>query len=271
MRLASKVACVTGAGSGIGRAIALRFAEEGAVVAVVDLRPTAAQETVSLVTAKAGRAEAITADVANSAQVRRAMTAIVDQFGTLDVLVNNAGIAEVTDHVRERSAQVLLERLAEGRVVSSVEATRTMTDEAWRRTIAVHLDGTFHCTREALHVMEARRAGVIINMASVAGLTGLASAPHYAAAKAGIIGLTRSVAREVGPLGIRVNAIAPGYIETPMTAQIPDAARRVITAQTALGRIGQPEEIAALAVFLASDDASFITGEVISPNGGLLI
>src|SRR5207248_10834036 len=133
-----------------------------------------------------------------------------------------------------------------------------------------HLYGTFHCIREALPRM-AERGGSIVNISSVAGLTGLAGVPHYTAAKAGILGLTKAVAGEVGSRGVRVNAICPGYIDTPMTQPIPQIVKQMAIGQTPLGRIGQPEEVAATALFLASDDSSFFTGQWLSPNGGLVI
>jgi 3-oxoacyl-[acyl-carrier protein] reductase len=160
---------------------------------------------------------------------------------------------------------------ATGTVTTALEATRTMEDFTWSRTLAVHLDGTFHCTREALKVMETRRSGSIINMASVAGLTGIAAAPDYSAAKAGIIGFTKAVAREVAMFGIRVNAIAPGFIETPMTELAPEAVLQAIKAQTPVGRMGTVAEVASVALYLASDEASFMVGQVVSPNGGICI
>jgi 3-oxoacyl-[acyl-carrier protein] reductase len=145
-----------------------------------------------------------------------------------------------------------------------------MSDDAWTRMLAIHLNGAFYCTREAVRRMLPTGAGSIVHMSSVAGLTGLGPA-HYATAKAGLLGLTRSLAREVGRRGIRVNAICPGAIDTPMTAGMGENMRKAVIAATPLGRMGTPEEIAALAVFLASDDASFITGQAISPNGGIAI
>ena len=143
-----------------------------------------------------------------------------------------------------------------------------MEDGVWRRTLAIHLDGTFHCTREALKVMEVRRSGKIINMASIAGTTGLAGSPDYCAAKGGIIAFTKSVAKEVAHLGIQVNAIAPGFIDTPLLDEVSPAMKMLFVAQTPMGRMGTPEEIAAAALYLASPAADFVTGQVLSPNGG---
>jgi len=152
-----------------------------------------------------------------------------------------------------------------------LDITQNLSDESWHRMLAVHVDGTFFCTREALRLMSPKNRGVIVNISSVAALTGLEIVPHYSAAKGGILAFTRAVAREVGSRGIRVNAICPGYIDTPMTAPMSDLVRKAVLARTPLGRWGEPEEIAATAAFLASDDASFITGQWISPNGGLFI
>ncbi len=233
MKLKDKVALITGAGSGIGRAIAQLFAEEGARIVANDVNAMAAKETVESLGALGSGARAIQADVADSRQVK-AMFAEVDRdLGLLDVLVNNA--------------------------------------EAWLRMIGVHLNGTFFCTREALRLMSRRNQGAIVNMSSVAGLMGLENVPHYSAAKAGILGFTRAVAREVGSRNIRVNAICPGFIDTPMTQPVSPLVRKAITARTALGRWAEPGEVAKTALFLASDDSSFFTGQWLSPNGGLFI
>src|SRR5207249_712780 len=163
--------------------------------------------------------------------------------------------------------RAIAERLAGAR--RSLGVTCRMDDAEWRRMVEIHLFGTFYCTRAALRIMEKKNAGAIVNMASVAGLAGIPGLAHYGAAKAGIIGFTKSVAMEVGSGNIRVNAIAPGFIDTPMTADIPPFLRQMTTLRTPLGRTGTPEEIAAVALFLVSDEASFVTGQVVSPNGGL--
>jgi len=146
-----------------------------------------------------------------------------------------------------------------------------MSDEAWHHVIGVHLHGTFYCTREALKIMTRQGSGAIVNLSSVAALMGLETVPHYSAAKGGILAFTRAVAREVASRGIRVNAICPGYIDTPMTAGLSDLGRKVIVGRTPMGRVGEPREIAATALFLASDESSFTTGQWLSPNGGLFI
>ena len=272
MRLNDRVALVTGGGSGIGRAIAMRFAAEGATVVVNDLTIEAARKTVGELDGARGRA--IAADVSDSAQVR-AMFEEVDRDlgGRLDILVNNAGIAG-SGADRERLRTMVETRVAEtmaGEIQTHWDVTMNMTDEAWHRMIAVHLDGTFFCTREALKLMSRVNRGTIINLSSVAALSGLDTVPHYSAAKGGILSFTRAVAREVGSRGIRVNAICPGYIETPMTSGISPLMQKVLISRTPLGRWGQPEEIAATALFLASDDSAFYTGQWLSPNGGLVI
>jgi 3-oxoacyl-[acyl-carrier protein] reductase len=272
MKLQDRVALVTGAGSGIGRAIALRFAEEGAHVVVNDLTLARAEETVAAL--GKGSGQAIAADVADSAQVRAMFARVEADHGRLDVLVNNAGIGQTSAEERARLSRIAEARVAEamsGQIQTHWDVTVSMSDEAWRHMLAVHLDGTFFCTREALRLMSRVNRGVIINLSSVAALAGLDTVPHYSAAKGGILSFTRAVAREVGSRGIRVNAICPGYIATPMTADISAIAQKVILSRTPLGRRGEPEEVAATALFLASDDSGFYTGQWLSPNGGLVI
>jgi 3-oxoacyl-[acyl-carrier protein] reductase len=270
MKLAHRVALVTGGGSGIGRAIAQRFAQEGARVVVNDLKGSTARETVTLL--GDGGHRAVEADVSDSAQVR-AMFAEVDAvFGRLDILVNNAGIASSAgdpDTLRATSEARLMEMLSGQGVQTQWDVTQAMTDDAWHRMIGVHLNGTFFCTREALRLMSRENRGVIVNMSSVAALTGLEQVPHYSAAKAGILGFTRAVAREVGSRNIRVNAICPGFIDTPMTQGVSPVIRTAVVSRTPLGRWAEPEEVAATALFLASDDSSFFTGQWLSPKGGL--
>ena len=274
MKLKDKVALITGAGSGIGRAIATLFAQEGARVIVNDLSEKAARETVEVLGAAGSGARAIRADVADSTQVKAMFAEIEREFGSLDVLVNNAGIAGTSaadrDKLRERADTRIMETLSGQGIQTHLDVTQEMTDEAWHRMIAVHLNGTFFCTREALRLMSRRDQGAIINMSSVAAW-GIEAVPHYSAAKAGILGFTRAVAREVGSRKIRVNAICPGFIDTPMTQPMSDLMRKAVVARTPLGRYALPNEVAQTALFLASDDSSFFTGQWLSPNGGLLI
>jgi 3-oxoacyl-[acyl-carrier protein] reductase len=274
MKLADRVALVTGGGSGIGRAIAVLFAEEGAHVIVNDARRESAEQTVAELKGPAG-GRAIEADVADSAQVRAMFATIERELGALDVLVNNAGIAAGPGDDRaavSRKAEARIMEVVSGQGAQThLDITQQLSDESWRRMLAVHLDGTFFCTREALRLMSRRDRGAIVNMSSVAALTGLEAAPHYTAAKGGILAFTRAVARDVASRGIRVNAICPGYIDTPMTAPMSPLIRAAAIARTPLGRTGEPGEIAATALFLACDDSSFMTGQWLSPNGGLFI
>jgi 3-oxoacyl-[acyl-carrier protein] reductase len=273
MKLEGRIALVTGGGSGIGRAIARRFAEEGARVVVNDVRKDAAEAVIGELGA-AGTL-AIQADVADSGQVRAMFGEIERALGGLDVLVNNAGIGSTSSgegqRIREQTDARIMEVVSGQGIRTHLDVTERMSDEAWHRMIGVHLNGTFFCTREALRLMSPKSRGAIINLSSVAALMGLETVPHYSAAKGGILAFTRAVAREVGSRGIRVNAVCPGYIDTPMTAPMSELVRKAVLARTPLGRWGEPEEIAATAAFLASDDASFITGQWISPNGGLYI
>ena len=258
---------VTGGGSGIGAAICRAFTAEGARVAVLDVNETAAARVAS----ELAGAIAVTADVSHRAEVDAAVDQAVAELGGLDILVNNAGIVGRDEVLRSRprvEAQ-LAEALA-GDVTTALDVTVSLTDDEWRRMLATHLDGTFYCTRAALRVMGPARSGVIINMASICGIIGCTGVPHYSAAKAGILGFTRAVAKEVITQGIRVNAIAPGYIDTPMLELVTEPMRIGVRLQTPIHRLGTPGEIAAAAVFLASDEASFFVGETLSPNGGFV-
>ncbi len=269
MKLKSKVALVTGGGSGLGREIALAFVREGCAVGINDIRQETADRVVEEIRALGGEAAALPCDVADSRAVHKMFAAHMGAFQSLDILVNNAGVAFMEEHVKQNAIAVLTDIMTTGRSTRSMEATKTMEDGHWRRTLSIHLDGTFYCTREALKIMEFNGSGCIINMASLASLTGIAGAPDYSAAKGGIMSFTKSVAREVIGRGIRVNAIAPGYIDTPLLDVVPDVMKQMIVAQTPAGRLGTPAEVAATAVFLASDDASFFVGQVLAPNGGL--
>ncbi|HUI41417.1 MAG TPA: SDR family NAD(P)-dependent oxidoreductase [Terriglobia bacterium] len=273
MKLEGRVALITGAGSGIGRAIALRFAEEGAQVVVNDLVPDSAAATVELMGAARHRGFAVQADVSVSAEVKAMFARVSESCGGLDILVNNAGIAETgggkLEEVNRKAGARLGELMSGGPVRTHWDLTQELSDEEWHRMIGVHLNGTFFCTREALKLMAPKNRGVIINMSSVAALRGIDVAPHYGAAKGGILGFTRSLAREVASHQIRVNAICPGFVDTPMTEAFSPLFRAFTTSQVPLGRWGEPREIAAAALFLASDESSYFTGQWLSPNGGL--
>ena len=269
MRLKDRLALITGAGSGIGRAVAELFANEGARILINDIDEDAANKTV----AELGSGMSLVADVADSDQVHEMFELIARDAGGLHVLVNNAGIGETagmdTDEMNRKIESRITETMSGQGIQTHLDVTRDLPDEDWDRMLRVHLYGTFHCTREALKLME--RGGSIVNMSSVAGLQGLGGVPHYSAAKAGILGFTRAVAQEVGSRGIRVNAICPGFIETPMTDAVSPVLRMLAIGQTPLGRIGTPREVAQTALFLASDESSFITGQWLSPNGGLIM
>jgi 3-oxoacyl-[acyl-carrier protein] reductase len=266
-RLEGKVALITGAARGLGAAIGRRFRDEGAHVIINDLNPVAAEKTAAELDG-----DGIAADVSDSDAVRRMFDEVADQHGRLDILVNNAGISGMEDdpRVTERlqlGAQQAEELAAYGEVRTHSDVTVNLTDEEWTRMLAVHLNGTFFCSREALKLMGPGLSGAIINMGSIMGTSGGAGSAAYCAAKAGILGFTRSLAREVVTRRIRVNAIAPGWIDTDMTAPLGDY-RQMIALQTPMGRFGEPDDIAWAAVYLASDEAKFVTGQVLSPNGG---
>ena len=273
MKLADRVAVVTGAGSGIGRAIACTFAAEGAIVVVDDVAGARSRETVDAMGAAGARARAVEADVSDSSAVRAMFAEVEREFGRVDILVNNAGIGSSGGQTREETARRhearISELMAGDAIKTHWDVTERMTDEAWHRMIGVHLNGTFFCTRAALRLM--KDGGAIVNLSSVAALTGLETVPHYSAAKGGILSFTRAVAREVASRGIRVNAICPGYIDTPMTEPMSPLMRRLTISRTPLHRIGVPDDIARTALFLVSDDGAFFTGQWLSPNGGLVI
>jgi 3-oxoacyl-[acyl-carrier protein] reductase len=271
MKLEGRVALITGAGSGIGRAIALRFAEEGATVVVNDIVPEAAAKTVEAMAPE--RSFAVQADVSSSAAVRAMFARVAERFAGLDILVNNAGIVETgperTADLNRKAEARIGELMAGGPVRTHWDITQDLSDEEWHRMIGVHLNGTFFCTREALRLMSTKNRGSIINMSSVAALRGIEVASHYGAAKGGILAFTRSLAHEVASRNIRVNVICPGWVDTPMTANFSMLMRAFTTSQIPMGRWGQPDEIAGAAVFLASDDSAYFTGQWLSPNGGL--
>ena len=247
MSLAGQVAVVTGASRGIGAAIARELAAAGAHVVVTCRSQRAqAEAVVADIVARGGSAEAILFDVALSAEVEAAMRDVVARLGKVDVLVNNAGVS------------------ADGLIVR-------ISDDQWQRVLDVNLKGVFNCTKSVARPMMRARAGRIINLSSVVGVTGNTGQAAYAAAKAGIIGFTKSTARELASRGITANVVAPGFIETDMTEDLDANARDMYRAMIPLGRLGRGEDVAATVAFLAGPGASYITGQVIHINGGLYV
>ena len=265
-RLQGKVAAVTGGGAGIGRAICERLAAEGATVAALDIGRESAEETVATI----GAGVAVEVDVSDSAAVDAAVATVEAELGPLDAFVNNAGAIGL-EHVRRVQPRLDQQReeLGDGPARTPLDALVRLEDEEWRMLLAIHLDGTFYGTRAAARSM-AERGGAIVNMASICGLEGCVGHPHYSAAKAGILGFTRSVAKELIVQDIRVNAVAPGFVDTSRLKGDLDARRRTEANRTPAGRLGRPEEVAATVAFLASEDAAFYVGATLSPNGGLV-
>ena len=247
MLLDGKVALVTGASRGIGRAIALKLAAEGAKVAINYAGNTAkAEEVKAEIEKNGGEAILVQADVADSAAVEAMVNATVEAFGQIDILVNNAGITR--DGLMMR-----------------------MKDEDFDAVINTNLKGVFYCTKLVSKLMMNKRSGRIINMASVVGLMGNAGQTNYAAAKAGVIGFSKSAAKELAARGITVNMVAPGFIDTDMTAAMTDKAKEMTLTGIPLNRMGTPEDVANAVAFLVSDNASYITGQVINVDGGMVM
>lgn len=250
MRLQDRVAIITGAAGGIGLATARRFLAEGARVVVADISPArVAAACEELATAGEGAGERIlpgVVDVTDRAAIDALVAAVVARWGRIDVLLNNAGITQ------------------DARLVK-------MSDAQFDQVIGVNLKGVFEFTQAVVRVMTERRAGVIINASSVVGLYGNFGQTNYAATKAGVIGFTKTWARELGPQGIRVAAVCPGFVETPILKSIPQPVLQKMVDKVPVGRLGKPEEIAAVYAFLASDDASYINGAVIEVSGGMTV
>jgi 3-oxoacyl-[acyl-carrier protein] reductase len=264
-RLDRDVCVVTGGGGSLGEAISVGLAAEGAKVAVLDIGEDAAKRV-----AKRVGGIVVRADVSDSAEVDAALATVERELGPVDVWVNNAGLSAAPQAARvvPRVEQQLAEAAAGTAITTPLDGLIRLPDDEWRVMLAVHLDGTFYGTRAAARSMVARGTGSIINIASLCGLDGCAGYPHYSAAKAGVIGFTRSVAKELAVQGVRVNAIAPGFIETSMAGVQDDVVRASLRLRTPLGRLGRSEEVAATVAFLASDDGGFFVGETLSLNGG---
>ncbi len=246
MSIKGKVTIITGAGSGIGKGTALMFGREGAKVVVADVNEKGGGETANEIMQNGGEAFFAKLDVSNREQIKNVVQETLNKYGKIDVLINNAGIIQDALVVK-------------------------MTEEQWDRVLSINLKGPFNCIQAVVGTMIEHGGGVIINVSSIVGLYGNIGQTNYAAAKAGLIGMTKTLAKELGKKGIRVNAIAPGFILTPMTASIPEKILEMMKEKTPLKRLGLPEDIANTLLFLASDEASFINGTVISVDGGLLI
>jgi 3-oxoacyl-[acyl-carrier protein] reductase len=247
MRLANKVAVVTGGSRGIGRGIALKLASEGARV-VVNYRTNsaAAEGVVALVREQGGEAIAVQADVSQVAEAQRLIKTAIETYGRLDILVNNAGTT--------RDMLIML-----------------MKESDWDLVINTNLKSAFNCCKVAARTMMKQRYGRIINITSVSGLAGQAGQTNYSASKAGLIGFTKALAKELGPRNITANAVAPGFVYTDLTADLSQEMRDLALQMTPLGRFGTPEDMANAVAFLASDEAGFITGQVLSVDGGLVM
>jgi len=247
MKLKDRVAIITGGARGIGKAIGSAFVREGAKVCLVDVDQGILETTKNEIPKTTGEIIAFTCDITKSADVKGAVNQVQKILGRIDILVNNAGI------IRRGTIE-------------------TVTEEDWDRVIEVNLKGTFNCCKAVAGIMKQQGYGKIVNVSSMAGKIGdITSAPGYGPSKAGVDALTKTLARQLAPHGIHVNAVSPHAIETEMSAQWSEERRREIIASIPLGRLGKPEDVAAAVLFLASDDASFITGEILDVNGGALM
>ena len=244
MRLTDKVAIVTGSAQGIGLATALRFAAEGARVVVSDIGQQRVDQAVAAIVAQGGQAIGAVVDVTNRLAIDAMVAKVKATWGRIDVLINNAGITKDARLAKMSSAQ-------------------------FDAVIAVNLKGVFECTQAVAETMTAQGSGSIVNASSVVGLYGNFGQTNYAATKAGVIGLTKTWARELGPKGVRVNAVCPGFVMTPILDTVPEAVKQKMIEKVPLGRLGRPEEIAAVYAFLASDDSSYMNGAVLEVSGGI--
>jgi len=246
MRLENKVVIITGAGSGIGRDSALLFAKEGAKVVVADVNEKGGEETATQIRKNGGESFFVKLDVTNREQSKNMVKSTIEKYERIDVLINNAGI--------NQDALVY-----------------KMTEEQWDRVIDINLKGVFNCTQAVVEQMISQGTGVIINTSSIVGLNGNVGQVNYAATKAGLIGMTKTLAKELGRKGIRVNAVAPGFIQTPMTSNVPAKILEMMKEKTPLKRLGEPKDVANAYLYLASDEANFVNGAVLCVDGGLVI
>ncbi len=246
MRLEGKVSIITGAGQGIGRATALKFAKEGAKVAVCDINMETVAETVRLVKEAGGEAIGFKLDVTDKATIAAMVDGVMAKWGRIDTLVNNAGIVQ--------DAQF-----------------KKMSEDQFDRVIDVNLKGVYNCTKAVVDIMLAQNSGVILNASSIVGIYGNFGQTNYAATKFAVIGMVKTWARELGRKGIRANAICPGFVETPILASMPEKVVRMMEDRVPMGRLAKPEEIANTYAWLASDEASYINGAVIEVSGGVTI
>ncbi len=246
MRLMDKVAIITGSARGIGQATALKFAAEGARVVVCDLDLEAVDAVVAQIVAAGGKATGFRVNVTDKPSIAAMVRGVMDKYGRIDVLVNNAGIVDDA-------------------------LFRKMSDEQFDRVIDINLKGTYNCARAVVDVMLAQNSGVILNASSVVGIYGNFGQSNYAASKFGVIGLAKTWARELGRKGIRANAVCPGFVETPILDSIPEKVMQSMVDRVPLGRLAQPEEIANIYAFLASDEASYINGAAIEVSGGMTV
>ena len=246
MTLSGKVAIVTGSGQGIGRAIAETLARHGADIVVADLDPGRSQETLEAITKLGRRALNLKVNVANWEDVKGMVDQVMKEWGKIEILVNNAGVTR------------------DGLLVR-------MKEEDWNLVMQVNLNGTFHCTKAVIQPMSRQRYGRIVNIASIVGVMGNAGQANYAASKAAVIGFTKTVAREYASRLVTVNAVAPGFIDTAMTQGLPAEVRETLQKQIPLSRLGHPSDVADAVRFLVSDEAGYITGQVLHVNGGMLM
>lgn len=246
MRLENKVAIITGGGSGIGREAALLFAKEGAKVVVADVNEKGGEETAAEIRKNGGDGFFAKLDVTNREQSKQVVKDSLGKYGRIDVLINNAGITQ----------DALLSK---------------MTEEQWERVIDVNLKGVFNCIQALVEVMVNQGSGAIINTSSIVGINGNIGQVNYAATKAGVIGVTKTLAKELGKKGIRVNAVAPGFIKTPMTSHVPDKILETMKEKTPLRMLGEARDVAYAYLYLASDEARFVNGAVLCVDGGLVI